>query len=122
MMNRSLYFFDVTQDFKPVDLVFKLQPKARNPAFAGNFCALAAEYLSVSPRYCVKLPDSFEVSAGDSCRRVKRETGTACMCAQACAAPATVCERGSVTTPLQAKRLREGDRPNPTSPETGLAR
>jgi hypothetical protein len=31
---------------------------------------------------------------------VKRETGTARMRAQACAAPATVCERGFVTMPL----------------------
>src|SRR5487761_2636388 len=131
MMNKPPYFVDPTQDCpdpQSSDLVSAARAgdvaerrrsvRARVPSCLGCRHANSA----YSRRRGVTLRYSFEVSACASRRRGKRETGTACSCAQACAAPATVCERGSVTTPLQEKRLREGDRPDPTSPETGLSR
>ena len=131
MMNKPPYFIEPAQDCPGLQSHAASPPQAR-PASSTDQARSAGgrelsgfafgQTISVYARERVISPHSFEVSASASRRRVKRETGTARSCAQACAAPATVGERGSVTMPLQEKRLREGDRSDPTSPETGLAR
>src|SRR5258708_4768009 len=77
----------------------------------------------VSPATCVvQSTRSFEVSRRVPRAGVKRERGAAGSPANASAAPATVSACGRIQPATVGASLREGDTPDPTSPETGLDR
>src|SRR5258708_30472151 len=77
----------------------------------------------VSRASCVvQSPGSFEVSGRVPRAGVKRERGAAGSPANASAAPATVSACGRIYPATVGASLREGDTPDPTSPETGLDR